>query len=172
VSALRSLCGRLTWMSRVAKQMAPFVAPMWAAVAPAEKNGAKWLQKVIMDFISDARDGDGRYLVRRFPLKAYGRNPCIRTMVVEACWSGIVVAISLAVKMKSKSAVIERIAMELAYDGARSSKVLDMKFQHIAGASNCWADALRLQLGAAFPRELEKIPGRVCPVRDFGFLDA
>ncbi|KAF4658505.1 hypothetical protein FOL47_007962 [Perkinsus chesapeaki] len=233
VSALRSLCGRLTWMSQVAKQMAPFVAPMWAAWA------IRWLQKVIMDFISDARDGDGRYLVRRFPLKANGRNPCIRIMVVDACWSGIggvlvennhpkewfadiisdldvqylgidrskdishyqnafellailvgsrlwsnqwaddvpvlvrsdsVVAISSAVKMKSKSAVINRIAMELAYDGARSSKVLDMKFQHIAGASNCWADALsRLQLGAAFPKELEKIPGRVCPVRDSGF---
>ncbi|KAF4665548.1 hypothetical protein FOL47_004516 [Perkinsus chesapeaki] len=73
--------------------------------------------------------------------------------------SDSVVAISSAVKMKSRSEVINEIAMELAYDGARSSQVLDMHVEHIEGLHKCWADALsRLQLGAVMPAELIGVP--------------
>ncbi|KAF4718948.1 hypothetical protein FOZ63_019158, partial [Perkinsus olseni] len=47
--------------------------------------------------------------------------------------SDSIVAINAATRMKSRSPVINRVAMELAYDAVKQSRLLDMEFKHIPG---------------------------------------
>ncbi|KAF4647949.1 hypothetical protein FOL47_003935, partial [Perkinsus chesapeaki] len=78
---------------------------------------------------------------------------------VKVClWSDSVVALQSALRWRGKCERLNKLVLELAYDGAMDNRWLELDYRHLSGSENLCADALsRLSRGVQYQLSVAEV---------------